>query len=236
MEVKSIYLDLQKAERKKNWKKSVWVLESEAFKDPLELQIGYEDKKLDEFKSTCEALDKKINDQNREIEKLKDYDLWLEEWLDLHLQSLLDKEKRLQEQEKKIENQTSEISSLYKTIADLKTTVETLSGTIIHLQEWMKLINQKLAKQPMVYSDKTFISGRERTGLWVLEMPCGEYVVIGKYVVGEHNEYVENQNNILFEKITVDNNYYVPYYQLIGWTGLDTPTATIYWDLVFIPC
>ena len=50
MEVKSIYLDLQKAELNKRGKKSVWKLESEAFKEPLELKIGYEDKELDEFK------------------------------------------------------------------------------------------------------------------------------------------------------------------------------------------
>jgi hypothetical protein len=46
MEVKSIYLDLQKAELNKKGKKSVWKLESEAFKEPLELKIGYDDEDL----------------------------------------------------------------------------------------------------------------------------------------------------------------------------------------------
>ena len=54
MEVKSIYLDLQKAELNKRGKKSVWILESEAFKEPLELKIEYEDKELDEFNGEIE--------------------------------------------------------------------------------------------------------------------------------------------------------------------------------------
>ena len=236
MEVKSIYLDLQKAEKKKNWKKSVWVLESEAFKDPLELQIGYEDKELEQFNHRIDELKTDLNNKDSKIHelnsKLEAQSMVIQDLdkADAHTEVCIAK---LQTQ---MDKKDEEINSLYKTIADLKTTVETLSGTILHLQEWVKLINQKLTKQPMVYSDKTFISGRERTGLWVLEMQCWEYLVIWKYVVGEHNEFVENQNNILFEKVTVDNNYYVPYYQLIGWTELDTPTATIYWDLVFIPC
>jgi septal ring factor EnvC (AmiA/AmiB activator) len=54
----------------------------------------------------------------------------------------------------KIDSQNEEISSLYKVIADLKTTVETLSGTIIHLQEQTKLIQQKITKQPTIIHDK----------------------------------------------------------------------------------
>ena len=67
MEVLSVYLDLQKAEPKKRGQKTVWKLESEAFKEPLELKIGYEDKELNEFHTTCEALDKKINENKEKI-------------------------------------------------------------------------------------------------------------------------------------------------------------------------
>ena len=61
----------------------------------------------------------------------------------------------------KIENQNKEISSLYKVIADLKTLVETQSGTIIKLQEQVKLLEKKATEQPTVIHDKCFISGRE---------------------------------------------------------------------------
>ena len=52
--------------------------------------------------------------------------------------------------------------------------------------------------------------------------------------VGEHNEYVENEDGLIIEKIHVSWNY-VPFYKLVWGTELDVPTATIYYDLVFIP-
>jgi hypothetical protein len=68
-------------------------------------------------------------------------------------------------------------------MADLKTMVETQSGTILHLQDKVKELEKKLTKQPMVYSDKTFISGHESAGLSLIEIPCGEYLLISKYVI-----------------------------------------------------
>ena len=70
MEVKSIYLDLQKAELNKRGKKSVWKLESEAFKDPLELTIGYEDKELDGFKQMVNDLKAELDKKDKDIENL----------------------------------------------------------------------------------------------------------------------------------------------------------------------
>ena len=67
----------------------------------------------------------------------------------------------------------------------------------------------------MVFQDKTFISGHESCGLSMIEIPSGEYLVISKYIIGEHNEYVMNDNDIVMEKITVNDNCYVPMYQLV---------------------
>lgn len=236
MEVKSVYLDLQKAEPKKRGNKTVWKLESEAFKEPLELKIGYDNQELKEFNNQIEWLSKSIKlletNLDHEINSsiYKAWQIWdlgdrikLQDWVNAKLNE-------------KIEENKSEIKSLYKVIADLKTTVETLSGTIIQLQEWMRLIEKKITKQPRVFSDKTFISGRERSGLSVIEIPSGDYLVISKYVIGEHNEFVTNENDVIFEKITVSDNHYIPMYQLVGGTELDTPTATIYRDLILIPC
>ena len=57
-----------------------------------------------------------------------------------------------------IQKNKSEISQLYKVIADAKTMIETQSGTILHLQDKVKELEKKITKQPMVFSDKTFIS------------------------------------------------------------------------------
>lgn len=236
MEVKSIYLDLQKAELKKNWKKSVWKLESEAFKEPLELKIGYDDEDLKlayreiaDIKHEQELLDKKITRLDWDN---VNHNLFREEFQN----KVNNKQQQIDELREKIENQNKEISQLYKVIADAKTMIETQSGTILHLQDKVKELEKKVTKQPMVYSYSTFISGSERCGLWFVDVPSGEYLVISKFEVWEHNEYVTNRDEILFDKVAVDDNCYIPMYQLVGWTELDKPTATINRTLTFIPC
>ena len=236
MEVKSVYLDLQKAELNKKGKKSVWKLESEAFKEPLELKIGYEDKELEKFMERCYGLEKSILSLCKRIDSLDEQQKTNESCFIGFTWRMNDHWRIIWWLREKIENQNKEISQLYKVIADAKTTIETQSGTILHLWDRVKELEKKITKQPMVYSDKTFISGHERCGLSMIEIPSGDYLVISKYVIGECNEFVTNRNDVVMEKITVNDNCYVPMYQLVGWTDLDTPTATIYWTLTFIPC
>ena len=87
----------------------------------------------------------------------------------------------------------------------------------------------------MVFHDKWFISWRESSGLWMINIPDGDYLMIMNTKVGEHNEYVTNKDELIMEKIHVEGQHYVPFYKLDWGTELDTPTATIYYDLVFIP-
>ena len=236
MEVKSIYLDLQKAELKKNGKKSVWKLESEAFKEPLELKIGYDDEDLKlayreiaDIKHEQELLDKKITRLDGDN---VNHNLFREEFQN----KVNNKQHQIDELREKIENQNKEISQLYKVIADAKTTIEHQSGTILSMSDSIRNLQKKLSKQPMVYSDKTFISGHENVGLTMIEVPSWDYLVISKYMLCDKNEYVENEDDIVFSKVTVNDNCYIPYYQLYGGTDLDKPCATVYWDLVLIPC
>lgn len=220
-------------EGKKSW--NVWKLESEAFKKPIEIKIWYDNKELAEFKSKYDSLRSAFDS--------------IEEELDLWNTIQVGDQKKIKELEERLSNHVvimwrqsmdvdslgSEIKQLYKVIADLKTTVETLSGTIIHLQEQTSLIQKKITKVPMVFHDKSFISWRESSGLWVFELNDGDYLMILKTIVWECNEYVVNQDDIVFDIIHVEGQHYIPFYKLEWGTELDTPTATIYYDLVFIP-
>lgn len=231
MEVKSIYMDLVE------WKKTsrgTWKLESEAFKKPIEIKIWYDNYELKQFYTTCEALDKKISDQERRHEELWG-EIRIAYWNHKELKNQVElQEKVIQEQENKINENKSELKELYKVIADAKTTIETLSWTILHLQEQVKLLEKKATKQPMVFHDKQFISWRESCGLRVCDIPDGEYLMLLNTKVWEHNEYVNNEDGLIMEKIHVSGPY-IPFYKLEWGTELDTPTATIYYDLVFIP-
>ena len=220
-------------EGKKSW--NVWKLESEAFKKPIEIKIWYDNKELAEFRREVEELDKRTKstgvdvDMNRvDIERIR------EDRRNL-VDIVRDQQKQLDEIKEKWNEEVREKKEMYKMIADLKTTVETLSGAIIHLQEQTSLIQKKITKVPMVFHDKWFISWRESSGLWMINIPDGDYLLIAKYVVWEHNEYVTNQDEILMDTIHVEGQHYIPFYKLEWGTELDTPTATIYYDLVFIP-
>lgn len=231
MEVKSVYMDLQEWVKKGN----VWKLESEAFKKPIEIKIWYDNHELAEFKKRIDDLEKnEVLNKDKFIALQKD-ELELEDDITTIEKELFKQKEINLELLEKIEEEKSEIRQLYKVIADLKTTVETLSGTILHLQDEMKLIQKKITKQPMVFHDKWFISGRESSGLWMINIPDGDYLMIMNTKVGEHNEYVTNKDEFIMEKIHVEGQHYVPFYKLEWGTELDTPTATIYYDLVFIP-
>ena len=224
-------MDLVEGKKKGN----VWKLESEAFKKPIEIKIWYDNHDIKEFDSKIEELKHWLELHDKQITHLNgdnvNHNLFREEFQN----KVNNKQHQIDELRWKIEENKSEIKSLYKVIADLKTTVETLSGTILHLQEQTSLIQKKITKQPMVFHDKWFISWRESSGLWMINIPDGDYLMIAKYVVGEHNEYVTNQDEILMDKIHVEGQHYVPFYKLEWGTELDTPTATIYYDLVFMP-
>ena len=181
-----------------------------------------------EIKSKSDNYDRKLGELTNQLEVEKKLSDTMEAMLTRY-------ESAISLYEAEIDRKDVNIKELYKVIADLKTTVETLSGTILHLQDEMKLIQKKITKQPMVFHDKSFISWRESSGLWMINIPDGDYLLIAKYVVWEHNEYVTNCDQLMMDTIHVEGQHYIPFYKLEWGTELDTPTATIYYDLVFIP-
>ena len=69
----------------------------------------------------------------------------------------------------------------------------------------------------------------------MFELKDGDYLMVLNTKIWEHNEYVNNQDGLIIEKIHVEGQHYVPFYKLEWGTELDRPTATIYYDLVFMP-
>lgn len=231
MEVKSVYMDLVEGKKKGN----VWKLENEAFKKPIEIKICYDNQELAQFNGRFEEVWKVLKAQEetniateKELNERIEHEVMLKKQVELQ-------EKVIQEQWDKLSEQKSDLKELYKAIADAKNTIELQNGTILKLQEQVKLLEKKATKQPTVIHDKWFISGRESAWLWMVNLPDGEYLMIMNTKVWEHNEYVINQDELIMEKIHVEGQHYVPFYKLEWGTELDTPTATIYYDLIFIP-
>ena len=224
-------MDLQEWVKKGN----VWKLESEAFKKPIEIKIWYDNHELAEFQKEVLWLKWQFDNHDKQL-ALQLETQWLnnENFAKIN-KAFNDKQHQLNELSEKELDDRKEIRELYKVIADQKTTIETLSGTMLRLQEQMKELEKKITKQPIVFHDKCFISWRESCGLWwVYDIPDWEYLMLLNIKIWEHNEYVTNQDELLMDKIHV-SWHYVQFYKLEWGTELDTPTATIYYDLVFIP-
>lgn len=229
MEVKSVYMDLVEWVKKGN----VWKLETEAFKKPIELKIWYDATDIKKF-------DSKIKDVYSEFDKYvlnTKFNTFKDDFLaiaEAHRKRMDYIEESAEKTQESISSTKWEISQLYKVIADLKTTVETLSGTILQLQEKNKEITQKLTKQPKVFHDKIFISWNEEVMLGLYDVADWDYLQILNIRIGEHNEYCENKDEVLIDKVH-SQDWFTPRYKLYWGTELDTPTATIYYDLVLIP-
>ena len=231
MEVKTIYMDLVEWKKKDN----VWKLESEAFKKPIKIEICYDDNDKKFFNDKIEEVNKTMKTHISLIDKLENQITDLDNETKAYENMLCRYEEVIKDYENKLEKKDETIESLMKEIATLKTTVETQSWAILHLQEQTKQIQQKLTKQPTVFHDKCFISGRENAWLWMYWIENGDYLMILNVKIWEHNEYVTNTDQLIVEEIHVDNELYVPFYKLEWGTELDLPTATIYYDLVFMP-
>ena len=223
-------MDLVEGKKKGN----KWRLESEAFKQPIEIKIWFENQELAEFNKKYDGLHAAFQSIEKELDLWNTIQVWDRKELNGLKNQVELQEKVIQEQENKIKEQKSELKELYKVIADQKTRIETLSGTMLKLQETINEIQKKVTKQPTIIHDKTFISWRESCGLWVFDIQAWDYLMLLKTVVGEHNEYVTNEDGLVIEKINVSWPY-VPFYKLEWGTELDTPTATIYYDLVLMP-
>lgn len=230
MEVKSVYMDLVEWVKKGN----VWKLETEAFKKPIELKIWYDATDIKKFDSKIDGLKQGIELHDKRLTQLENDEEGLEEDVTAIEKELYKQKETNIELFEKIAEKWTEISQLYKVIADLKTTVETLSGTILQLQEKNKEITQKLTKQPKVFHDKIFISWNEEVMLGLYDVADWDYLQILNIRIGEHNEYCENKDEVLIDKVH-SQDWFTPRYSLYGGTELDTPTATVYYDLVLIP-
>ena len=214
---------------------NVWKLESEAFKKPIKIELCYDEEEKKWFNDAQDEIKWTIKNHVGLLDKLEDQITDLDRETKAYEVMLCKYEDVIADYEEKIKKKDETILSLTKDLADARTTLEVHAWTISHLINSVKLLEKKITKQPMVFHDKWFISWRESSGLWMVNVPDGDYLLIANYVVWEHNEYVTNRDQLVMDTIHVEGQHYIPFYKLEWGTELDTPTATIYYDLVFIP-
>ena len=234
MKITKVYLDLKEAKPEERFWKNVWVLESEAFKDPLVFQMEYEPSDLQRLKEQKSEVESKIEEFQKILDKEHEH-VALLEWVKNKLKDELKaKDEKIEEVQELVDKHCKAIKQLSTSLDNQSEALEKRVDKLTHLEERTKELEKKLTKQPKVIHDTTFLSWIWQSYLGMIDIPDGEYLVIRQTQITEKNEFVANDDELIFDRIHI-NWWYAPEYILKGTDAVSTPTATIDRTLVFIP-
>ena len=234
MKITKVYLDLKEAKPEERFWKNVWVLESEAFKDPLTFQLEYDPSDIQRLKETKSEVESKIEEFQKILDKEHEHVALLEGVNNKLKEELTISNEKIKELEKELEKKEKSENKVLSTIEEQNNTIDKLSDIINIQGSVIDEITKKLSKQPKVFNDTSFLSWIGQSYLGVIDIPDGEYLLIRQTHITEKNEFVANEDELIFERIHV-NDWYAPEYILKGTDAVSTPTATIDRTLTFIP-
>lgn len=236
MKVKRIYMDLKEATPGvKQWR-DVWVLESEAFKDPITIDIAYDDKDKEFIEASKSVVENQVKEAWRILQKIEDKIGAWNEVIEEYREKLKEKDKTIEELTKRIENTEKEKIKLLKETEWIRNTVSSHNEQLSHHEETIEEIQKKTSKEPRVFSGQSFVSWNWISALTWLKVPDGNYIVSEVLRIVEKNEYVENNDmEVHAYNLHVSDNLFVPEYNLVGTTAIDTPTATIDRTFTLLP-
>ena len=234
MQVKKIYMDLKEAQPGHGG--DVRVLESETFKDPITLQIAYDDKDKEFIEASKKVVEGQVREAWRILQKIDDKENERKTLISKYKEELQVKDNKIQELTKRLEKSGKEKVQLLQEANKLREKVEMQNGQIVDHEELINKLQQKTSKEPRVFRGQTFVSWNWISALTWLKVPDGDYIVSEVLKIVEKNEYVENEDmEVHAYNLHVSDNLFVPEYDLQGTTKLDTPTATIDRTFTLLP-
>ena len=237
MKVEKIYLDLKEAKEETKFWQNVWVLESEAFKDPITLQIGYSDKDRDYIEHTKQETEKQVKEANSILVRIENKIQEYVELINKYREELNKRDEKIQELEKKLESSEREKIKVLQYSEMLREESNKHSEQIINLENKVNELEIKATKQPMVYNGQSFVSWNWLSALTTIQTYDGDYSMIWMTKIVEKNEYVENEDVEMGAiNIHVQDWIYIPEFELKGTNQMDTPTATVDRTFTLIPC
>lgn len=227
-------MDLKEA--KPGQGRDVWILESETFKDPITLEIAYDDKDREFIEASKKVVEDQVREAWRILQKIDDKENERKTLISKYKEELQVKDNKIQELTKRLERSGKEKVQILQEANKLKETVKTQSEQLEATKEIMNEIKQKITKEPRVFSGQTFVSWNWYSVLTTANVPNGNYILSTYTKIIESNEYVENEEvEVGAYNLHVSDNLFAPEYELRGTTGLDMPTATIEWTFTLLP-
>jgi chromosome segregation ATPase len=158
MKVTAVYLDLQQAEKKKKNGKDVRKLESEAFKDPLNLQVVFDedekkyfDKKIEEQNRILKEMEEVLDGMRKEREVFEQYKIRVE-------QEINEKDKLIEELKRQIVVMDSENSEVFGDIETLKERIDGINLENENIATKTEKIKEKLERETYLFKGSDFFS------------------------------------------------------------------------------
>ena len=237
MEVTKVYMDLKEATPQINWWRNVWVLESEAFKDPITLQLEYSDKDKAYIEESKELVEEKVKEANDILVKIENKIVEYTDILNRYREEIENKDSQIKELQEKVEKSEKEKIKLLQDNEWTKRTVIALNEQLSHQAKQINELSQKATKQTTVYSWQTFVSWIWNSALADIQTYDWDYCVIRTTKIVEKNEFVSNEDvEVGAVNIHVQDWLFIPEFELKSESQMDTPTATVDRTFTLIPC
>lgn len=229
MQIKDFYLDLREWPQYAKKNGNVWLLESEAFKEPLKFEFSFD---LDDI-----AKLKKIEESCRDY-----YDMILkkESTFNNIIDGIIEKEKLITDSYQKLE----EISKKYDLLLEqIKEKENLIKEKELKENNKIKEINSKVnrleEKISLPLPQKIYTNQWEEFVAWddpyicyPYKLPGWDYVIIEQYEYKPQNEYVTNTDEIQFKQVHIENEYY-PCIHLKGENAIDKPVCKVRLNILF---
>ena len=231
MQIKQFYLDLREWPQYAKKNKNVWLLEEEAFKEPLKFVFEFDDSdnlKLSEATKECmqrviemKQIERNVNEKIQKMEER--YKLITKSYQEI--QDLIEKEKEL---EAKIEKRNNEYKKVLEEFAD---SILKQDNKLAKIQE---VITQPKELKVYHYTTETLVTWDDVHYWLSFTLPSWKYAIIEKKQFTPQNEYVLlDRVNPLDFKIQFVEKEYTPEVQIRSSNWIDKPVCKVEFDILF---
>ena len=231
MQIKQFYLDLKEWPQYAKKNKNVWLLEEEAFRDPLKFVFEFDDSdnlKLSETAKECmqrvlemKQIERNVNEKIQKMEEryksiTKSYQ---------EIESLIEKSKELEE---RIEKRNNEYKKVLSEFAD---SILKQDNKLAKIQE---VVAQPKELKVYHYTTETLVTWDDIHYWLSFTLPSWKYAIIEKKQFTPQNEYVLlDRVNPLDFKIQFVEKEYTPEVQIRSSNWIDKPVCKVEFDILF---
>ena len=151
-------MDLKEATHQQNQGRDVWVLEDEAFKEPITFQIEYSDHDRKAIEESKDEVERQVKEAKMIEGRIEGKENERKELISKYREDLKVKDQKIEELTKRLEKSGKEKVQLLKESNKIKEQVDNQNEQLATIKEILSEIKKKVTKEPRVFSGQTFVS------------------------------------------------------------------------------